>query len=103
MGSGMPPLQTSLSSTQGQTGMGSAMDTQKSSGLMGVENKTTSITSGSSPFKNSDLISSGGLAIHSMDHSTGIRRRDICMSYNMSRHYGMEYVVFIFPVYFFVS
>ncbi|XP_070830907.1 microtubule-associated protein 4-like isoform X1 [Chaetodon trifascialis] len=70
MGSSMPPFQTSMSSTLGQTGMGSAVDTQKSSGLFGVENKTTSNTSGSSPFKSNDMFSSGGLGIHSMDHST---------------------------------
>ncbi|XP_034743546.1 microtubule-associated protein 4 isoform X6 [Etheostoma cragini] len=63
MGSSLPPFQTSMSSTVGQTGMGSAMDTQKSSGLFGVENKTTSNTSGS------NLFSSGGPGIHSMDHS----------------------------------
>ncbi|XP_035860774.1 microtubule-associated protein 4 isoform X4 [Sander lucioperca] len=62
-GSSLPPFQTSMSSTVGQTGMGSAMDTQKSSGLFGVENKTTSNTSGS------NLFSSGGPGIHSMDHS----------------------------------
>ncbi|XP_076600827.1 uncharacterized protein LOC143329053 isoform X7 [Chaetodon auriga] len=70
VGSSMPPFQTSMSSTLGQTGMGSAVDTQKSSGLFGVENKTTSNTSGSSPFKGNDMFSSGGLGIHSMDHST---------------------------------
>ncbi|XP_075934581.1 uncharacterized protein LOC142934076 [Anarhichas minor] len=70
VGSGLPPFQTSMSTTLGQTGMGSAMDTQKSSGLFGVDNKTTSNTSGSSPFKTSDLFSSGGPGIHSMDHST---------------------------------
>ncbi|XP_032386823.1 microtubule-associated protein 4 isoform X2 [Etheostoma spectabile] len=63
MGSSLPPFQTSMSTTVGQTGMGSAMDTQKSSGLFGVENKTTSNTSGS------NLFSSGGPGIHSMDHS----------------------------------
>ncbi|KAI3374465.1 hypothetical protein L3Q82_006285 [Scortum barcoo] len=72
MGSSMPPFQTTMSSTLGQTGMGSAMDTQKSSGLFGVDNKTTSNTSGSSPFKTSDLFSSGGPGIHSTDHSTAL-------------------------------
>ncbi|XP_039670850.1 microtubule-associated protein 4 isoform X4 [Perca fluviatilis] len=62
-GSSLPPFQTSMSSTVGQTGMGSAMDTQKSSGVFGAENKTTSNTSGS------NLFSSGGPGIHSMDHS----------------------------------
>lgn len=81
MGSSLPPFQSSMSSTLGQTGMGSAMDTQKSSGLFGVENKTTSNTSGSSPFKHSDLMSSGGPGIQSMDHSTGIRKRGGCMCY----------------------
>ncbi|KAM9350000.1 uncharacterized protein ABDE67_009724 [Symphorus nematophorus] len=71
VGSSMPPFQTSTSSTLGQTGMGSAMDAQKSSGLFGVENKTTtSNTGGSSPFKTTDVFSSGGPGIHSMDHST---------------------------------
>ncbi|XP_034411211.1 microtubule-associated protein 4 [Cyclopterus lumpus] len=70
MGSGLPPFQTGMSTTLGQTGMGSAMDTQKSSGLFGVDNKTTSNTGGSSPFKSSDLLSSGGPGIPSMDHST---------------------------------
>ncbi|XP_033507079.2 uncharacterized protein map4l isoform X1 [Epinephelus lanceolatus] len=68
-GSSLPPFQTSMSSTVGQTGMGSAMDTQKNLGMFGVENKTTSNTSGSSPFKTSEVISSGGPEIHSMDHS----------------------------------
>ncbi|XP_068455087.1 microtubule-associated protein 4-like isoform X2 [Clinocottus analis] len=70
MGSGLPPFQTGMSTTLGQTGMGSAMDPQKSSGLFGVDNKTTSNTGGSSPFKTSDLFSSGGPGIPSMDHST---------------------------------
>nr|XP_029132495.1 microtubule-associated protein 4-like isoform X3 [Labrus bergylta] len=70
MGTGLPPFQTSMGSTLGQTGMGSAMDTQKSSGLFGMENKNTSNTGGSSPFKTSDLFSSGGQGILSMDHST---------------------------------
>ncbi|XP_054870582.1 microtubule-associated protein 4 isoform X1 [Amphiprion ocellaris] len=69
MGSSLPPFQTSMSSTLGQTGMSPAMDSQKSSGLFGVENKTTTNTSGSSLFKTSDPFSTGGLGIHSMDHS----------------------------------
>nr|XP_019960762.1 PREDICTED: microtubule-associated protein 4-like isoform X4 [Paralichthys olivaceus] len=69
MGSSLPPFQTSMSSTYGLPGTGSAMDTQKSSGLFGVENKTTSNTSGSSPFKSSDPFSSGGPGIHTMDFS----------------------------------
>lgn len=80
MGSTLPPFQTSMSSTLGQTGVGSAMDTQKSSGLFGMDNKNTSISSGSSPFKNNDLISSGGTGVP-MDHSTGIRKREGCMLY----------------------
>lgn len=83
MGSSMPPFQTSMSSTLGQTGIVSAMDTQKSSGLFGMENKTTSNTSGSSPFKSSDVFSSGGPGIHSLDHSTGIRNRVGCMFHCM--------------------
>uniref|UniRef100_A0A668W480 Microtubule-associated protein n=1 Tax=Oreochromis aureus TaxID=47969 RepID=A0A668W480_OREAU len=69
MGSSMPPFQTSMSSTLGQTGMSPAMETQKSSSHFGVESKTISNTSGSSPFKSSDPFSSGGTGIHSMDHS----------------------------------
>lgn len=75
MGSGLPPFQTSMSTPLSQTGTGSAMDTQKSSGLFGVDNKTSSNTSGSSPFKTSDPFSSGSPGIHSMDHSAGIRDR----------------------------
>lgn len=68
-GSGHPPFQTA---TLGQTGTGSAMDAQKSSGgLFGVDNKTTG--GSSSPFKTGDLFSSGGPGFPSMDHSTGIR------------------------------
>ncbi|KAM8850369.1 uncharacterized protein AB9W97_021578 isoform 2-T2 [Spinachia spinachia] len=59
-GSGLPPFQTSMSTPLSQTGTGSALDTQ---------NKTSSNTSGSSPFKSSDPFSSGGPGIHSMDHS----------------------------------
>lgn len=59
------------------------MDAQKSSGLFGVENKTATNTSGSSPFKTSDPFSSGGPGIHSMDHSAGIRKAVGCMSYCM--------------------
>ena len=83
MGSSMPPFQTSMSSTLGQTGIVSAMDTQKSSGLFGMDNKTTSNTSGSSPFKTGDMFSSGGPGIHSLDHSTGIRNRVGCMFHCM--------------------
>nr|XP_020480218.1 microtubule-associated protein 4-like isoform X1 [Monopterus albus] len=70
MGSGLPPFQTSISATHGQSGMSSAVDTQKSSGLFGLENKTTSNTGGHSLFKTSDPFSSGGPGIHSMDYST---------------------------------
>ncbi|TKS80318.1 Microtubule-associated protein 4 [Collichthys lucidus] len=70
MGSGLPPFQSSMSSTFGQTGMGSAIDTQKSSGLFAVENKTSSNISGSSLLKTSDVFSSGGPGINSVDHST---------------------------------
>ncbi|XP_056277130.1 microtubule-associated protein 4 isoform X2 [Pseudoliparis swirei] len=65
-GSGHPPFQTA---TLGQTGTGSTMDAQKSSGgLFGVDNKTTG--GSSSPFKTGDLFSSGGPGFPSMDHST---------------------------------
>lgn len=74
MGSSLPPFQTSMSSSLGQAGMGSALDAQKSTGLFGIDNKNTSISSGGSPFKNNDLISSGGPG-NPMDHSTGIRER----------------------------
>ncbi|XP_034052129.1 microtubule-associated protein 4 isoform X6 [Gymnodraco acuticeps] len=66
VGSSQPPFQSGMGLALGQTGMGSAMDSQKSSGLFGVENKSTS---GSSPFKPSDPFSLGGLGIPSMDHS----------------------------------
>ncbi|XP_056913448.1 microtubule-associated protein 4-like isoform X10 [Takifugu flavidus] len=69
LGSSLPPFQTSMSSTLGQTGIGPAMDTQKSSGLFGVDNKTPGSTSGSSTVKNSDVISSGGPGIHTLDYS----------------------------------
>nr|XP_043878876.1 microtubule-associated protein 4-like isoform X6 [Solea senegalensis] len=70
MGSGVPPFQTSMSSNPfSQSGIGSAMDTQKTSGLFGVENKTTTNTSGSSPFKTSDPFSSSGPGIHTTDYS----------------------------------
>lgn len=76
MGSSLPPFQTSMSSTLAQAGMGSALDAQKSTGLFGIDNKNTSISSGSSPFKNNDLVSSGGPGIP-MDHSTGIREEEV--------------------------
>uniref|UniRef100_A0A3Q3S700 Microtubule-associated protein n=1 Tax=Mastacembelus armatus TaxID=205130 RepID=A0A3Q3S700_9TELE len=56
MGSSMPPFQTSISSSLGQSGMSSNMDTQKSSGLFGLENKTTSNTSGNSPLKTGIIL-----------------------------------------------
>uniref|UniRef100_A0A3Q2D987 Microtubule associated protein 4 like n=1 Tax=Cyprinodon variegatus TaxID=28743 RepID=A0A3Q2D987_CYPVA len=70
MGSGLPPFQSTMTSGLGHTGMSPAMDTQKSSGLFGVENKTTSNMSGSNTFKTSDPFSSGGPGIPSVDHST---------------------------------
>ncbi|XP_056149655.1 microtubule-associated protein 4-like [Lampris incognitus] len=70
MGSGLPPFQSSMSSGLGQSGMSSAMDAQKNSGLFGLEPKTTSNTSGSSPLKSSNPFSSGGSGVHSMDHPT---------------------------------
>lgn len=72
LGSSLPPFQTSMSSTLGQTGMGPAMDTQKGSGLFGVDNKTPTSTSGSSTVKNFDEVSTGGPGIHTLDHSAGI-------------------------------
>ncbi|XP_029971740.1 microtubule-associated protein 4 isoform X5 [Salarias fasciatus] len=81
MGSGLPPFQTSMTPSLGQTGMTGMMgmtgmtgkspatDTQKSSGLFGVENKTSTNTSGNSPFKSSDPFSSGGPGVQSTDHS----------------------------------
>ncbi|KAM4728295.1 uncharacterized protein FYW61_011353 isoform 2-T2 [Anableps anableps] len=69
MGSGLPPFQTTMTSSLGHTGISPAMDTQKSSGLFGVENKTTTNISGSNAFKTSDPFSSGGPGIHSVDPS----------------------------------
>ncbi|KAM9323170.1 uncharacterized protein KZ484_021290 [Pholidichthys leucotaenia] len=66
---GMPPFQTNMSSAFGQTGMSPTMDSQKSLGLFSVENKTTTNSSGTSPFKSSDPFSSGVPGIQSMDHS----------------------------------
>lgn len=57
LGSSLPPFQTSMSSALGQTGMGPALDTQKSAGTV----------------RNSDGVSSGGPRIHSQDHSAGIK------------------------------
>ncbi|XP_016533508.1 microtubule-associated protein 4-like isoform X8 [Poecilia formosa] len=67
MGSGLPPFQTTMTSSLGHTGISPAMDTQKSSGLFGVENKTATNISGSNAFKTSDPFSSGGPGIHSKD------------------------------------
>lgn len=78
MGS-MPPFQTSMSSTFGQIGMGSAMDSQKTSGLFGVESKTSSYTSGSNVFKTGDTFPPGGPGVHSMAQSTGITVRVDCI------------------------
>lgn len=78
MGSSMPPFQSSMSSTLGQTGIGSAMDPQKRASLFSMENKTTSNSNGSSAIKNNDLIVSGGPGNHSMDHSTGIKSFCTC-------------------------
>lgn len=72
LGSSLPPLQTSMSSALGQTGMDPPLDTQKSSGLFGVENKTPGSTTGSSSVRTYDVVSSGGPGIHSQDHSAGI-------------------------------
>ncbi|XP_014916415.1 microtubule-associated protein 4-like isoform X6 [Poecilia latipinna] len=69
MGSGLPPFQTTMTSSLGHTGISPAMDTQKSSGLFGVENKTATNISGSNAFKTSDPFSSGGPGIHSKDPS----------------------------------
>ncbi|MED6257759.1 hypothetical protein ATANTOWER_030899 [Ataeniobius toweri] len=69
MGSSLPPFQTTMTSSLGHTGMSQTVDPQKSSGLFGVENKTTANNSGSNGFKTSNPFSSGGPGIHSMDHS----------------------------------
>ncbi|XP_030016511.1 formin-like protein 8 [Sphaeramia orbicularis] len=69
-GTGLPPFQTSMSSTLGQSGIGLAMDTQKSSGLFGSDPKPAGNISGGSPFKASDPFSTGGPGIHGLDHST---------------------------------
>ncbi|KAF7222847.1 microtubule-associated protein 4 isoform X4 [Nothobranchius furzeri] len=68
MGSSLPPLQTTMSSNLGQIGMIPAMDAQKSSGLFGVESKTTSSISGSGTMKPSDPFSSAP-GIQFTDHS----------------------------------
>uniref|UniRef100_A0A1A8H774 Microtubule-associated protein n=1 Tax=Nothobranchius korthausae TaxID=1143690 RepID=A0A1A8H774_9TELE len=68
MGSSLPPFQTTMSSNLGQIGMIPAMDAQKSSGLFGVENKTTSSISGSGTMKPSDPFSSAP-GIQFTDHS----------------------------------
>lgn len=67
LGSSLPPFQTSMSSTLGQMGVGPALDPQKTSGLFGVENKSTIGGGG----KNSDVFSSGGAGVHSQDHFSG--------------------------------
>ncbi|XP_028327976.1 microtubule-associated protein 4-like isoform X2 [Gouania willdenowi] len=72
VGSGLPPFQTSMTPTLGQTGltgMAPVMEPQKTSALFGVENNGTTNTSGSSPFKSSDVFSTGGPGLPSMDHS----------------------------------
>lgn len=76
MGSSLPPFQSSMSATLSQTGMGTAMETQKTTGLLGMENKTTSNTSGSNPVKNIDLMSSGSPGMQPMDHTAGIKSMD---------------------------
>ncbi|XP_061588840.1 microtubule-associated protein 4 isoform X2 [Cololabis saira] len=71
-GPSLPPFQTSMGSSLGQTGMSPAMDAQKSSGLFGVDNKTPSNLGGSSPLKPSDPFSSGGSGFHAMDQSAAL-------------------------------
>lgn len=73
LGSSLSPFQTSMSSGLGQMGMGPALDTQKSSGLFGVENKIPGSMTVSSAVRTSDVVSSGGPGIHSQDHSAGIK------------------------------
>lgn len=67
LGSSLPPFQTSVSSTLGQMGVGPALDPQKTSGLFGLENKSTI----GGAVKSSDVFSSGGPGVHSQDHSSG--------------------------------
>lgn len=73
LGSSLPPFQTSMSSTLGQTGMAPPLETHKSSGLFGVESKSPGSTTGSSTVRNSDVVSSGGPGIHPQDHPAGIK------------------------------
>uniref|UniRef100_A0A3Q2NNK8 Microtubule-associated protein n=1 Tax=Fundulus heteroclitus TaxID=8078 RepID=A0A3Q2NNK8_FUNHE len=85
VGSSLPPFQTTMTSGLGHTGMSPAMDSQKSSGLFGVENKAPTNLSGSNAFKTSDPFSSGGQGIHSMDHSAGIRMLHVGLNGNTDK------------------
>ncbi|XP_061926055.1 microtubule-associated protein 4-like isoform X2 [Entelurus aequoreus] len=68
IGSSMPPpFQTGVNSALG--GLGKALDTQKTCGLVGSEPQNISNTSGNNPFKTSDPFSSGAPGNQSLTHS----------------------------------
>ncbi|MEQ2188884.1 hypothetical protein GOODEAATRI_019560 [Goodea atripinnis] len=90
MGSSLPPFQTTMTSSLGHTGMSQTVDPQKSSGLFGVENKTTANISGSNGFKTSNPFSSGGPGIHSMDHSAGIRMLSVGLNVDAAGEEGVR-------------
>lgn len=61
----------------GQTAVGSAMEPQKTSGVLGSEAKPAANTTGGSPFKPSEPLFTGGTGIHSPGNSNRFR----CMCY----------------------
>ncbi|XP_061746100.1 uncharacterized protein LOC133544887 [Nerophis ophidion] len=68
IGSSMPPpFQTGVNSALG--GLGKALDTQKTAGLVSSEPQNISNTSGNNPFKTSDPFSSGAPGNQSLTHS----------------------------------
>lgn len=98
VGTGLPPFQTAVGTNPfGQTGTGSALEVQKSSGLFGVENKTTTNTSGGSPFKTSSP------GFQSMDYTAGINSRfgQAAFAHRLCKHLcnqGRFYCVPYFPI-----
>nr|XP_057922050.1 microtubule-associated protein 4-like isoform X6 [Doryrhamphus excisus] len=68
-GSGMPPFQSGVNATLGQSGMGKALDSQKGLGLIGSDPQSISNPGGNNPFKTSEPFSSGGTGIHTLEHS----------------------------------
>ncbi|XP_061926057.1 microtubule-associated protein 4-like isoform X4 [Entelurus aequoreus] len=72
IGSSMPPpFQTGVNSALG--GLGKALDTQKTCGLVGSEPQNISNTSGNNPFKTSDPFSSGAPGNQSLTHSPAVK------------------------------